>query len=264
MRHTALVGVEIPHRRGSVERAHPQPAHPHDRFRVEVEAAHPDLLAHHLAQGRDRVHPEAEQRIADSRPERFEVGPPVGYTAPLHAQIRRARVEHRNTQHHAGRLGQGSRHELADKRAGVLPVGIHRQNVREAGGLRKFDAVQHGRALAPVPGQYDHLQTGIDLGHREQSFGRAVGTRIHHDPYGVPGTPCSLNRFIDSCARVVARNQNNVGPRSLLHRALIARRAGDCAAARGCLRHRCHRGGRAPMRDRLPVPRPSLSNCPWA
>ncbi len=264
MRHAALVGVEIPHRRRLVERAHPRPAHSDHRFRVEVEAPHPELLTHHLAQGHDRVHPEAEQGITDSRPERFEVDPPVGYATPLHAQIRRARVEHRNSQHHAGRLGRGSRHELADQLGRVLPVRIHRQDMRESGGLGKLDAVQDRRAFATVPGQYHHPQTRIGLGHLAQSFGRTVGARIHDDPHRIPDTPCRLDRLIDSLAGVVAWNQDKVTPGSLLHPVLIVRQAGWCAAAPRVRWHPCRFCGRARIRDRLPYPRSSLSNYPEA
>ena len=37
---------------------------------------------------------------------------------------------------------------------------------RETGGLGEFDAVEHRCALAPVPGQRDHLQARIGFGHR--------------------------------------------------------------------------------------------------
>src|SRR2546430_13336644 len=47
MRHAALVGVEIPHRRRLVERAHPRPAHSDHRFRVEVDRKSTRLNSSH-------------------------------------------------------------------------------------------------------------------------------------------------------------------------------------------------------------------------
>jgi hypothetical protein len=59
---------------------HAAPAQAHDRFDVEIEAAHPPLALHDFDQRLDRIDAKAEQGVVNAEPQGLEVGPPIGNT----------------------------------------------------------------------------------------------------------------------------------------------------------------------------------------
>jgi len=48
MRHATLLHAVIAHRGRQIDRPHAAPAQTHHGFGIEVEVAHPRLMAHHL------------------------------------------------------------------------------------------------------------------------------------------------------------------------------------------------------------------------
>ena len=75
MRDAAVLAAEIAHRRRQVDDGNAPPGQPDGRFRVEIEAPHPAGFLEYPQQRRNRIDAEAEQRIADSRPQ-ASPGPP--------------------------------------------------------------------------------------------------------------------------------------------------------------------------------------------
>src|SRR5450631_4878007 len=88
VRHTALRGPEIAHRRRNIDRLDASPAEPHHRFRVEVETPHPELPAHYSNERCDWIDAKSVQRIGDAGPQRFDIDPPVGNLSALDAHAR--------------------------------------------------------------------------------------------------------------------------------------------------------------------------------
>ena len=164
VRDTALArrrGI-APARQCSIGRT-PRQAQPHRRLRIEVEAAHPALPLHDVAQRRHRIDAEAEERIADAAPQRLQLRPPLEIRRPR-TRSRGAWLEYRL----AEPWRPGARCDAAmksrDQPGRVLAVGIHRERVGEAGRRRLAQPVQHRGALALVVRQHEDRRPGSSCG----------------------------------------------------------------------------------------------------
>jgi hypothetical protein len=93
----------------------------------------------------------------------------------------------------------------------VLAVAVHRQHVREAGGIGPLQAVQHSRALALVLRQHLHAQQRVGRGQGLQARGRAVGAAVDHHPHRRPLRARRAHRGVNLLAGVVAGDQHQVG-----------------------------------------------------
>jgi hypothetical protein len=210
MRYAAVFRPQVFDRRRYVDRTYAAPAKPHRHFGVEIEAAHPAAVCHHLPQGARRVDAEAEQRIADALPQGFQIGPPVGDHVAAHPYQWGARVEHRQPQNERMRIFQRGAHEFRDFVGGVLAVGIHGQHMGEAGFKRGFQAMQNRRSLALVVRQYHDFQPGILSGHGLEDLPGAVAAAVHHHPHRLPELPGFAHGLENRCAGVVAGNEHEM------------------------------------------------------
>jgi hypothetical protein len=210
VRHTALVRCKVLHRRVDVERPHAAPGEPHNRFGVEVEAAHPGLTAHHIDERRDRVDAKSVKRIGNARTERFQIRPPVRDAPATHPQQRCRRIEHRPAEDHRVGLFGGGAHEGGNQRRRVLAVGVHRQRLGEAGLSCRLQAVQHRGTLALVGRQLEHAQAGQRGGEFTQALRRAIGAAVDHHPDRVPRRAGVAHRALEQRAGVVARNDDEL------------------------------------------------------
>ncbi|MPM99768.1 hypothetical protein SDC9_146962 [bioreactor metagenome] len=226
MRHPTFTGTEVLDRRIQIHWLHPLPGQSHDRLRIEVEAAHPALTAHDLAQRLDRIDPETVKRVANAHPQGLEIGPGVGHLASAHPQQGRTGIEHRLAEDHGIRTTGGGLHEARDELGRVLSVGVHRQRVGEAatGGL--VQAMQHRTALALIGRQHEHLQPLVLFRQGLQLFGRPIGAAVDHHPYRRPLRACSPHRIKHLGAGVVTWNQHEMRRGRQWH----VRRSGDHAA----------------------------------
>ncbi len=127
---------------------------------------------------------------------------------PLTRTLGAAGVENRYAEHHARRVCRRGSHEVANSVGRVLPVRVHRQNVRVALTQGRLRALQYRSAFSAVFGPDKNAESGILLGHRLQSFSGAVIAAVHHDPHRVPLSAGSLNGFEDLTPGVVAGNED--------------------------------------------------------
>src|ERR1039457_2018046 len=125
VRHAALLGTEIAHRRGQTARRQPKPAQTHGHLDIEIEATHPWLTAHDSHQRLYGIDAEAEQRIVNAGPERPKIGPPVRDLAALDTHPRCTGVEKRLAQNQRLWLLDGGSPESAEGVGPVLAVPIH-------------------------------------------------------------------------------------------------------------------------------------------
>src|SRR3954468_6994896 len=83
MRNAARIPGDISHWRRQADGPHAVPAQAYRSLRIEVEATHPPAFRHDVKQGCDRIDAEAEQRIPDAGPERFDIRPKVRQAPPM-------------------------------------------------------------------------------------------------------------------------------------------------------------------------------------
>jgi len=82
--------------------------------------------------------------------------------------------------------------------------------VREAGGMRRLERMQHGRALAGIA--REHVDAQARVGRRElaQQMGAAVVAAVDDHPHRRPGPARVLHRLRDERPGVVARNDDQM------------------------------------------------------
>ncbi len=183
-------------------------------------------------QWRNRIDPEAEQRIADAGAERLQVRPPVRDAAALHAKARRIRAEHRAAEDHCPRRRLGCGHHRRDGRRRMLAIGIHRQDMGKAPAMRLPQSMQHRRTLPAIGRQHHDLKARIVPCSFTEEVVAAVRAAVHDDPDRLPCGACLAYRLQHPWPGVVAWDQDQVRIARRHRRAPCRNASRKCASSR--------------------------------
>lgn len=209
VRHASLGDAEVLYRRRHVDRRQSHPAKAYSRLGVEIEVAHEAARLHRAAKRRERIDPEAKQRIADFA-QALDPCQRVRDFPPNHPQARRRVIEHRHPQDHCfGPTGR-KRHEARNRRGRMLTIGIHDKDVGESGRLGGPQTVENGSAFAAILCPSQHVQARVSPRPLGDRLAGAIGAAVNNDPYGSPLALRSCHRFQQLRAGIVAGDQNEV------------------------------------------------------
>ena len=209
---TAVGLGEITAGRGDVQGGHAGPDHAHGDLGVEVEAAGGAGLRERAAERFGGIDAEAEEGVADERvAEGFEVDEADAKCASVQAFERDFGAEDGQTEDEGGGLALRGGHEGADMGDGVLAVGVHHEDMGEAGGERGFDAGEDGGAFAAVARAADDAEMRFAGAEGIEGAVAAVGAAVDHDPHGLPMAQGFLDGGQEAGAGIVARDEHEVG-----------------------------------------------------
>ena len=117
-------------------------------------------------------------------------------------------------------MGKGFSDKAWNERGRMLTITIHGQRMGKARSLGVAQAVQNRCALATIERQHKYPQLGIDGGESLDRRAAVVGAAVDHHPYRRPVAARFNDGFQELGARVIARNDNDVGMRCMLIRTI--------------------------------------------